>query len=192
CAFLNPTPAAASLLALYFVATMAYSLYLKRLLIIDVVMLAGFYTVRLLYGGAATGVRVSVWTLSFSMFMFLSLALIKRISELRSGASEDGLENSRRAYQQNDMNQMSALCAGSGCVAALVIVLYVNSPEVLSLYSRPQLLLAIFPLLVYWQSRMLILANRGAISTDPIVFSLQDRASRATALALLVVVLAAI
>ncbi len=171
---------------------MAYSLYLKRLLIIDVIMLAGFYTFRLLYGGAAAAVTVSIWTLSFSIFIFLSLALIKRISELQSHVSEEGLTGSGRAYLLSDLYQMSALCAASGCVAALVIILYVNSPEVVGLYSRPHLLLGIFPLLIYWQSRLLILANRGAIHDDPIVFSLNDRASRATAVALLLLVPAAI
>lgn len=192
CAVLNPTPAAAWLLAAYVASTMAYSLYLKRLLIVDVIMLAGFYTIRLLYGGAATQVTVSIWTLSFSMFMFLSLALIKRISELQSGVSEEGLARSGRAYLLTDLFQMSALCAASGCIGALVIILYVNSPEVMVLYSRPHLLLGIFPLLIYWQSRLLILANRGAIHDDPIVFSLSDRASRAVAAVLLLIALAAI
>lgn len=191
-AALNPTPSAAWLLGAYVVLTLAYSLYLKRLLLIDVIMLAGFYTLRLLYGGAAEQVTVSIWTLSFSMFMFLSLALIKRISELQSGVSEEGLMRSGRAYLRSDLYQMSALCAASGCVGALVIILYVNSPEVAVLYSRPQFLLGVFPLLIYWQSRMLILANRGAIHDDPIVFSLKDRASRATAVALLLLVAAAI
>ena len=189
---LNPTPKAAWLLAAYVASTLAYSLYVKRLLIIDVILLAGFYTLRLLYGGAAELVTVSIWTLSFSMFMFLSLALIKRISELQSGVSEEGLATSGRAYLLTDLFQMSALCAASGCVGALVIILYVNSPEVVVLYSRPHLLLGIFPLLIYWQSRLLILANRGAIHVDPIIFSLTDRASRAVAVALLVLVLAAI
>ena len=191
-AVLNPTPAAAWLLAGYVVSTMAYSIYLKRLLIIDVIMLAGFYTLRLLYGGTAAVVTVSTWTLAFSMFMFLSLALIKRISELQSGASDEGLTGSGRAYLLTDLYQMSALCAASGCIAALVVILYIISPEVMVLYSRPHFLLGIFPLLIYWQSRLLILANRGAIHDDPIVFSMKDRASRATAAVLLILVLAAI
>jgi 4-hydroxybenzoate polyprenyltransferase/phosphoserine phosphatase len=189
---LNPGLAAAGFLAFYVASTMAYSLYLKRLLIVDVIMLASFYTIRLLYGGAAAGVTVSVWTLAFTMFLFLSLALIKRISELQSGASEEGLSNSGRGYFHSDVYQMSALCAASGCVSALVIILYVNSPEVVGLYSRPQVLLGVFPLLIYWQSRLLVLANRGAIPDDPIVFSLKDRASRAVAMVLLLLVIAAV
>jgi 4-hydroxybenzoate polyprenyltransferase len=190
-AILNPTLEAAWYLAGYGASALAYSLYLKRLLVVDVLMLAVFYTLRLLYGGAATLVTVSIWTLAFSMFMFLSLALIKRISELQSGVSDEGLVSSGRAYQLNDLYQMSALCAASGCVSAMIVILYVNNPEVMTLYSHPRLLLAIFPLLIYWQSRMLILANRGVIQEDPIVFSLSDRASQATALAILGVVVAA-
>ena len=191
-AVLNPTLDAAWFLVAYVAATLAYSLYLKRLLIIDVIMLAGFYTLRLLYGGVASNVTVSTWTLAFSMFIFLSLALIKRISELQSGVAEQGLTGSGRAYLLADISQMSALCAASGCIAALVIILYVNSPEVMVLYSRPHVLLGIFPLLIYWQSRMLILANRGAIHDDPILFSLSDRASRAIAIAILILAVAAV
>ena len=191
-AVLNPTLDAAWFLVAYVAATLAYSLYLKRLLIINVIMLAGFYTLRLLYGGVASNVTVSTWTLAFSMFIFLSLALIKRISELQSGVAEQGLTGSGRAYLLADISQMSALCAASGCIAALVIILYVNSPEVMVLYSRPHVLLGIFPLLIYWQSRMLILANRGAIHDDPILFSLSDRASRAIAIAILILAVAAV
>lgn len=189
---LNPTGDGAWLLGIYVVSALAYSLYLKRLLVIDVIMLASFYTLRLLYGGAATGITVSIWTLAFSMFMFLSVALIKRISELRAGVSDEGLSASGRAYQINDLQQMSALCAASGCVGALIIILYVYNPEVMTLYARPKILLGVFPLLIYWQSRLLILANRGVIQEDPILFSLYDRASQATALAILGVVIAAV
>jgi 4-hydroxybenzoate polyprenyltransferase/phosphoserine phosphatase len=191
-AALNPTREAGSLLFVYAASALAYSLYLKRLLMIDVIMLAVFYTLRVLYGGAATGITVSIWTLAFSMFMFLSLALIKRISELQSGVSDHGLTGSGRAYELHDLYQMSALSAASGCISALVIILYVYNPEVMTLYSRPKLLLGIFPLLIYWQSRLLILANRGVIQDDPIVFSLSDRSSRVTAIAVLLLVIGAL
>jgi hypothetical protein len=126
------------------------------------------------------------------MFMFLSLALVKRISELRLRVSEEGLPGSGRAYLMADVSQLSALCAASGCVGALVIILYVHSPEVASLYSRPNVLLGIFPLLAYWQSRMLVLANRGSIHDDPVIFSLSDRGSWAVAIAIVVLVVVAI
>ena len=189
---LTPRGDAAWLLAAYAASVITYSVYLKRFLMMDVILLAGFYTLRLLYGGAGTGITVSVWALAFSIFMFLSLALIKRISDLRLRFSEEGVERSGRAYRAEDIVQLSSLCAASGCVSGLVTILYLQSSEVTSLYSRPHLLLGIFPLLVYWQSRLLILANRGEIQEDPVVFSLFDRASRAVALAVFAVILAAI
>jgi 4-hydroxybenzoate polyprenyltransferase/phosphoserine phosphatase len=191
-ALLNPTLPAGLYLLAYGLSSIAYSVYLKRLLLLDVIMLAIFYTFRLLYGGEATSVTVSIWTLAFSMFMFLSLALIKRISELQAGVSAEGLKGSGRAYLSVDIYQMSALCAASGCISALILILYVNNPEVMILYSRPRILLGIFPILIYWQSRMLILANRGVIQEDPIVFSVSDSASQATALTIFLLVLAAI
>jgi len=190
-ALINPEPEAALFLGMYGVAALGYSIYLKRLLMIDVILLAGFYTLRLLYGGAAVRIEVSIWTLAFSMFMFLSLALIKRISELRS-ASEDGLPGSGRGYLRTDIEQLTAMCAASGSVSSLILILYVRTPEVALLYSHPQVLLGVFPLLAYWQSRLLILANRGSISGDPIVFSIFDRASQAVAVALLAIIAAAI
>ena len=191
-AILNPTRDAAMLLALYCVSVLSYSLYLKRLLMLDVILLAGFYTLRLLYGGLATKIGVSIWTLAFSIFMFLSLALIKRICELRLRSSEEGLTGSRRGYLFADLPQLTALCAASGSISALIVVLYVRSPDVAPLYARPYLLLGIFPLLAYWHSRLLILANRGLVQGDPIVFSLFDRASQIVAIAVLLIIAAAI
>jgi 4-hydroxybenzoate polyprenyltransferase len=187
-ALINPTPEAAILLALYGVSAMVYSLYLKRLLMIDVILLAGFYTLRLLYGGRAVRIEVSIWTLAFSMFMFLSLALIKRISELQAHSSGEGPPGSGRGYLRTDVQPLIALCAASGLVSSMILILYVRSPEVVPLYARPQALLGIFPLLAYWQGRLLILANRGSINRDPILFSISDRASQAVAVALLVII----
>lgn len=191
-ALVNPTREAALILALYSASALAYSFYLKRLLMIDVIMLAGFYTLRMLYGGAAVNIEVSIWTLAFSMFMFLSLALIKRISELHAQSSEEGLSRSGRGYLRADLPQLTALCAASGLVSSLILILYVRSPEVAPLYSHAEILLGLFPLLAYWQGRLLVLANRGSISGDPIVFAIFDRASQAVAVGLLMIIAAAI
>ncbi len=188
---LIPNGDAARLLLLYALSALAYSLGLKRLVMLDVIMLASFYTLRLLYGGAASSVVVSIWTLAFSMFLFLSLALVKRISELRRAPGEDS-KAPGRGYLTADITQLSALSAASGCISSLVLVLYVRSPEVAVLYSRPYFLLGILPLLVYWQSRLLILANRGTMHEDPIVFSVFDRASHAVAFVVVILFLAAI
>lgn len=191
-AVVNPRKDAALLLILYCASVVAYSVRLKRLLLLDVILLASFYTLRLLYGGAATQITLSIWTLAFSLFMFLSLALIKRICELSSHSAEDGLDSSGRGYLFIDLPQLTALSAASGCMSALIFILYVQSPDVMPLYSRPHLLLCIFPLLIYWHSRLLILGSRGLVHGDPILFSLSDRASRMVAIAVLAITLAAI
>ena len=179
-AFLTPlNNSARCWLAGYFISALCYSLYLKRLLVLDVILLAAFYTARILFGGAATGIRVSHWTLVFSLFLFLSLALVKRIIELRIQPAENGIEATRRGYLPSDIGQLSSCSAASAYLASLTMLLYIQSPEVLDLYSRPSLLYPVFPLLVYWQSRVLMLANRGSIHDDPVVFALRDRASYA-------------
>ena len=190
-AFLTPTGGAKLILLAYGALVIAYSVYLKRLLMVDVILLATFYTLRIQYGGAGTGVPVSIWTLAFAVFVFLSLALIKRISELRMHFSEEGLMGSGRAYLTCDISMLSGLCAASGCVGALVTILYINSPEVAVLYPHPIFLLGISPLLIYWQGRMLILANRGWINQDPVLFAISDRASRALVVAICALLVAA-
>jgi len=184
---ITPGGEARLILAGYGVAVVAYSTYFKRLLMLDVIVLSSFYTLRLLYGGAATGIPISIWTLAFSMFAFLSLALVKRISELRLQTAEPEFKRTGRAYQPGDVSQLSALCSASSYVSALVLILYVNSPEVARLYSRPRLLFLIFPLLVYWLSRTLIIANRGTLNQDPVIFALTDRSSQCIAVAVLAI-----
>ena len=171
-------PAAAMLLlGVYWLGTLAYSLYLKRLLFLDVVMLAGFYTVRLLFGGAAMQIAISVWTLAFSMFLFLSLALVKRSAELRLSGARGVTELRGRGYNTADAAQIASLGSSSGYLSVLVFILYVNSPEVLLVYSRPVFLWLVCPVLLYWIGRLWVLTSRGAMHDDPIVFALKDRAS---------------
>jgi 4-hydroxybenzoate polyprenyltransferase len=167
------------LLAGYCCSSLAYSLYLKQLLFIDVVSLATFFTVRVVFGGAATGIQISIWTLAFSMFLFLSLALMKRLTELRMAlhADKSGLQG--RAYMAADLPLISSLCSASGFIAVLVLVLYLETPQVRALYSHPSVLWLMCPLLIYWLGRFGILANRGYIHDDPLVFAFTDRASLA-------------
>lgn len=174
----------ALILACYCGTTLLYSGYLKRKLSLDVVVLAMFYTMRILYGGSITGILISIWTLGFSVFLFLCLALIKRVIELRANGPEYSTV-SRRGYLASDVGQVGAQAAASGYLAVLVMVLYLNSPQVRALYRRPDILWAICPLLLYWVNRLLILANRGYLRADPIVFALTDRASLVVAVAVL-------
>jgi 4-hydroxybenzoate polyprenyltransferase len=158
----------------YFAMSFAYSCFFKRVAILDVLVLAGFYTLRIFAGSAATNIRISVWLLAFSMFFFFSLALVKRCSELIDDAS--GMSRSR-GYLLADLPQVAAFGVASGVVSVLVLVLYVMNPEVTVLYRHPSALLFICPLLLYWISRVWMLTTRGMMHDDPIIFALQDRLS---------------
>lgn len=171
------SPKFLALLALYVVLTTAYSSYLKRVAVLDVVLLAGLYTLRVLAGIAASHVRFSTWLLAFSMFLFLSLAFLKRYSELRElpAGGSDGLE--RRGYIRGDREWVVSMGGSSGYLSVLVLALYINSEQVIALYGRPLLLWLICPLLLFWVSRMWMLAHRGKIDQDPIVAAVRDPAS---------------
>lgn len=173
------SPKFLALLALYVVLTTAYSIYLKQIAVLDVLLLAGLYTLRVLAGVAASHVRFSTWLLAFSMFLFLSLAFLKRyaeISELQGGAAEN---LARRGYLRGDREWLGSMGGASGYLSVLVLALYINSQEVVALYGNPLLLWLICPLLLFWISRMWLLAHRGRIDQDPIVAAVRDPASYA-------------
>ncbi len=165
------------MLALYFVGTMSYSLYLKRLLLLDVLVLAGLYTHRILSGGIATGVKVSAWLLGFSMFLFTSLAFAKRYVELQALTSDEKVKN--RGYFRADLPMVTSMGTASGYIAALVFMLYVDSTAVRASYREPSLLWLVLPALLYWLGRIWLLAGRGQMQEDPVKFALKDRKSLA-------------
>ncbi len=167
-------PFLSAMLLGYFAMSFAYSCFFKRIAIMDVLVLAGFYTLRIFAGSAATGIRISGWLLAFSMFFFLSLALVKRCSELIDVAP--GMPGSR-GYFPADLPRIATFGVASGLVSVLVLVLYVMNPEVTVLYRHPDALLFICPLLLYWISRTWILTTRGMMHDDPIIFALHDRLS---------------
>jgi 4-hydroxybenzoate polyprenyltransferase len=164
-------------LMLYVVVTMAYSLRLKHVAILDVVLLAGLYAIRVLAGSAATGVPPSPWLLAFSLFFFFSLALVKRFSELDALYDNAGGAAATRGYYASDRDQIASLGSASGYIAVLVLALYINSEAVVGLYRAPAVLWLICPLLLYWISRIWLLVHRGHIHEDPVVFAIRDRVS---------------
>jgi 4-hydroxybenzoate polyprenyltransferase len=166
-----------AMLALYFVGTVSYSLYLKRLLLLDVLVLAGLYTHRILAGGIASGVRVSAWLLGFSMFLFTSLAFAKRFVELHGASSDAQVMN--RGYARVDVPMVTGMGTASGYVAALVFMLYVDSSAVRATYREPTILWLVLPALLYWLGRIWLLAGRGQMQEDPVKFALSDRKSLA-------------
>lgn len=176
------------LLLIYVLATAAYTLWLKRVLLVDVILLAGLYSLRLLAGGAAAGVEVSSWLLAFSMFLFLSLALAKRLIELEAAPNVDSATETARAYRPRDRDAFAAMGPAAGMLSILVLALYVSSEPIRSRYAEPDALWLLCPLLLYWILRVWFLALRGELHHDPVVFALRDRASYGVLAGMLAVV----
>lgn len=162
-------------LLVYFCVSLFYSLYLKKKVLLDICTLAGLYTIRLLAGGAATGIPISEWTLAFGMFCFLGLAAVKRYAELR--ALSPDAEVLGRGYEPSDQSTVHILGLSSMMISVLVLALYLHTPEVTALYRHSTALWLMCPVLLYWFGRVWIVAGRGEMHSDPILFALRDRAS---------------
>jgi len=173
--------------AAYYILTFLYSLRLKQLELIDVLSLAALYSLRVLAGGYAAQVAVSDWLLVFSIFIFLSLAFVKRFTELQQVQRDNSFSIKGRGYRVSDLELISTMGVGSGYLAVLVLALYVTNPLVTELYRRPAALWLACPVLLYWISRVWLLAHRGLLHEDPIVFALKDKQSWLVCLLLLIV-----
>ena len=180
-----------TLLLVYVAANLAYSWRLKRAALVDVFVLAGLYTLRILAGAAAIEVPVSHWLLAFSLFAFLSLALAKRYVEVANVASRDEERVGGRGYLAGDGALLGMLGTASGYLSVLVFALYITSPQVVMLYRSPAILWFAVPLLLYWVSRVWLLAHRGALHEDPLLFALHDPPSYATGALILASMIAA-
>lgn len=174
--FLGPEFALA--LLAYYVITTAYSLTLKRRVVIDICTLAGLYTMRIIAGAAATGIPLSIWLLAFSIFFFFSLAAIKRQAELVDNLARGKLTASGRGYHVEDLPVISMMSIASGFVSVLVMALFITSEDVIRLYSSPMALGGICCVLLYWLSRIVMLTHRGHMHDDPVVFAARDRNSQ--------------
>lgn len=161
----------------YFLLTTAYSLWLKRKMLIDVVTLGLLYTIRILAGAVAIGVVLSEWLLAFSMFFFLSLALVKRYVELTARLDTGKPSPTNRNYKLDDLSIVAALAAAAGFNAVTVLTLWISSPAVHAEYSHARLLWLICPLFMYWIARILLMAHRRLMHDDPIVFAMKDKNS---------------
>jgi 4-hydroxybenzoate polyprenyltransferase len=160
----------------YAVLTTSYSFWLKRIALVDIVVLALLYMVRIIAGAAATAIPLSFWFTAVTLFLFLSLALVKRYAEAhhaRAGARQ--LRG--RGYSGDDVHAILALGTSAGVAAVLVAAIYIQSDAVVRLYPAPQLLWAVIPLLFYWVGNLWLKAGRGQMHDDPLVFALRDRAS---------------
>ncbi len=164
-------------LGMYFACTLAYTFKLKSMVLVDVLALSGLYTLRLLAGGAATTTPISHWLSGFSIFLFLSLAIVKRFAELQNTLEGGLTPKSGRGYQLSDIEQMRSFGTASAFAAVVVFANYISSFDVMALYHQPRLLWLDVPLLILWLSRVWLLASRGELNEDPVVFALTDRMS---------------
>jgi 4-hydroxybenzoate polyprenyltransferase/phosphoserine phosphatase len=180
-----------AVLAAYLATTTAYSLFLKRKLMVDVVALAALYTLRVVAGAVAVSSVPSEWILAFSMFFFTSLALLKRYVELTATLDGSLPDPTNRNYKKTDLPVIGALSAASGLNAVTVFALYISSDTVHRLYHHPKALWLICPILTYWIGRAIILAERRFIDDDPILFAMRDRVSLVAFAAIAAIMIAA-
>jgi 4-hydroxybenzoate polyprenyltransferase/phosphoserine phosphatase len=170
-------PAFLLVVIVYLIANVGYTIWLKQIPIVDVMMLACMYALRLEAGAAAADVPLSSWTLTFALFFFTSLAFAKRHAELRRISGEAGGKALGRGYVVDDIGLIEQAGISSGCVSVLVMALYMNSDQMRLLWGDSRLLWPICPLTLYWVTRLWLLARRGKLDEDPILFALRDRVS---------------
>jgi len=180
------------ILAFYCIMTITYSLWLKKVVLIDVFVLAGLYTLRIIAGGRATSVVLSFWLLAFSLFIFFSLAIVKRYTELHNLNGKGVKKILGRGYETGDLETLAIFGCSSGYLAALVLALYINSDRVSGLYSNPEIIWLLCPLLMYWTSRIWLFAKRGCLNEDPVVFAMKDNGSRWVFIISIIIFIAAI
>ncbi|MEJ6007955.1 UbiA family prenyltransferase [Paucibacter sp. AS339] len=175
----------------YVILTTAYSWALKQYILIDVMMLAILYTFRVLAGAVATAIMVTPWLLAFSVFIFFSLALVKRCAELVSLQSVNKVGAHGRDYQVEDLVILWPLGVGASLCSVVIFGIYIATPGAVSNYSSPQALWLVGIGLLYWISRLWVKTARGEMHDDPIVYASRDFGSRFAALAMIAVTIMA-
>jgi 4-hydroxybenzoate polyprenyltransferase len=179
-------------LLLYLASTLAYSSFLKQIPLVDVLTLSGLYTLRLFAGSAATGTHISHWLGSFSVFLFFSLAIAKRFAELDNLRSSNLQPKNGRGYLLTDLDQLRSFGTSSAFAAVIILAIYISGFDVTMLYRKPSLLWLIMPLMILWLCRVWLLASRGELHEDPVVFALTDRMSLFIGVAVAAIALLAI
>lgn len=176
-------------LSAYYIITLAYSFSLKSKVVVDVATLAVLYSMRLVAGAAATGIMLSNWLISFSMFIFFSLAIVKRVVELKAAESVGKIKG--RGYYPTDMPLLLASGISAGYISILVFVLYIDSSSSLQNYSNPGILYLIAPILFIWLTRVWLLTWRNEMHDDPVAFAIKDRASQLMGITMVVLMILA-
>jgi len=179
-------------LGIYAFTTLSYSLRLKRAVLVDVIVLSGLYTIRILAGSAATGIEASAWLGSFSIFFFLSLAFVKRFAELENLRARGGDIAKGRGYHISDLEQLRTFGSASGYVSVAVLTLYISNLDAAQLYTHTKRLWLLIPVLLLWISRLWLQASRGSLDEDPVVYAITDRRSLMLGVLVLLIVLSAL
>ena len=179
-------------LLIYLIATVAYSIYLKRIALVDVIVLSGLYILRLLAGSSVTLTPISHWLAGFSMFLFLSLAIAKRFAELENLRVSNEVARNGRGYLVTDLDQLRSFGAASAYAAVVVYAIYISGPDVVKLYHTSQLLWLTVPLIILWLNRVWLLASRGELDEDPVAFALTDSMSQVIGIIVVIVALLAL
>jgi 4-hydroxybenzoate polyprenyltransferase/phosphoserine phosphatase len=179
-------------LGVYLVTTLAYSLRLKRSVLVDVIVLSGLYTIRIIAGSACSGIAVSTWLASFSIFFFLSLAFVKRFAELENLRERGGVSAGGRGYHITDIEQLRSFGSASGYASVVVLTLYISNLDAAELYNHTRRLWLIVPVLLLWISRLWLLASRGQLDEDPVVYAITDRRSLLLGVLVVLIVLSAL
>jgi len=179
--------------------TTAYSLWLKRMVLVDVIVLSGLYTIRILAGSAAAGVMISPWLAAFSIFFFLSLAFVKRFAELESlslrNQSASSVAVKGRGYRISDLEQLRSFGTASGYASVMVFLLYIglgNLGSTTTLYRHSTRLWLLAPVLLLWISRLWLQASRGELHEDPVVYAITDKRSLQLGVLVVAIVLSAL
>ena len=166
------------ILGIYYCVTFAYSISLKRVTAADIITLSFLYTLRILAGVFACNLIPTFWMLAFSMFIFLSLALVKRYSELREARLNGNNEKTKgRGYYPADLEIISSLGAASGYLSVMVLALYIQDQSTIAMYHHPQIIWAACPVLLFWITRLWLLTNRGEMHDDPVIYAVTDKVS---------------
>ena len=161
-------------LAFYACLTVLYSIRIKRLLALDVVVLGVLFALRIYAGGAATDIELSFWLMAFTFFLFFSLAVLKRYSDLicETGGTGQGLPG--RAYRASDIPALLGLGIGSSLVSILILALYINGEHIATVYTEPVYIWLACPVILFWVMRIWLQASRGLVKDDPVIFALKD------------------
>jgi 4-hydroxybenzoate polyprenyltransferase/phosphoserine phosphatase len=173
----------------YIVLTTAYSFKLKKIPMLDIILLATLFTTRIVAGAYAAEVYLSMWILAFSMFFFMNLAVLKRYTELLTMKKRNEIEARGRGYTVEDMGLLLSIGPAAGFLSVLIFVLYINSSQATGLYNYTEVLWLIAPIFIYWISRIWHLSVRGKMTDDPIVFTVKDKESYIVGFLILIIVL---